>query len=309
MLWGAVGLLFLASVLRVSGFPATANGVSKGPVVISELMAGPDNPVTDEKGRPVDWFELHNQGNRPVNLLGWTVSDNPELPDKWPLPDMTLAPGQYALVYAVGAGAEPANTNASEASPLSVARANFKLSGAGGQLGLYDNTSRRFIDSSAVTYTTQLAGKSYGLCADHRSYCYLDTPTPGAANDGSAEWRGIVAPVSASPERGFYDRARAGHPVDLHAGRDDSLHVGRQCAECVERPGLRTPGRDQFDNCPASGGIPARVPALPARHTVLYLPACGRSPGPQPRGDAPNLGNASDRPSRLLGRQPGRRRL
>lgn len=206
LLWGAVALLFLASLLRVSGLPATARGVSNGPVVISELMAGPQNPVTGEKGQPVDWFELYNQSNQPVHLLGWSASDDPKTPDKWALPDITIAPGEYLLVYASGGrGAEPGDSSAAGASPPAGLHADFKLSGNGGQVGLYDNTSRRFVDASTVTYSTQLAGKSYGLCADRRGYCYLDAPSPGAANDGSAGWRGLVAPVTVNPGRGFYD--------------------------------------------------------------------------------------------------------
>ena len=66
------------------------------------MIAGADNPVLDETGQPIDWFELYNQSNRTVNLLGWSATDNPDAPNKWPLPDVDIAPGEYLLVLASG---------------------------------------------------------------------------------------------------------------------------------------------------------------------------------------------------------------
>jgi hypothetical protein len=201
-LWGIAGLLLAASIVRVSGWPASAQGLGRSPVVISELMAGPQDLVVDEQGRSVDWFELYNRSTRTVNLLGWSASDDSEAPDKWRLPDLDLAPGEYLLVQAAGIdGTAAAQRDGQEG----VLRAGFRLAGSGGQLALYDNTSRRFIDAGAVSYPPQAPGMSYGLCDDAQAYCYLDAPSPGSGNEGGASWLGIAAPVTAAPGRGFFD--------------------------------------------------------------------------------------------------------
>jgi hypothetical protein len=209
LLWGIAGLLFLASLARVSGWPYPSSGASRSAVVISELMAAPLGLVQDGDEQSADWFELYNQSNRTVNLLGWSLTDDPAVPDKWRLPDVHLAPGEYLTITASGqdrveaVNHDGAGANSVPSQPLAL-HTSFKLAGTGGQLALFDNTSRRFLDASIVAYPPQVPGKSYGLCADNSGYCYLDAPSPGMSNSESTGWRGMAAPVSASPQRGFY---------------------------------------------------------------------------------------------------------
>ncbi len=43
-----------------------------------------------------EWFELHNYGLAPVNLTGWTISD--EDGDSDPLPSISLASGETIVI-------------------------------------------------------------------------------------------------------------------------------------------------------------------------------------------------------------------
>lgn len=70
-------------------------------VYISE--AAPGNTVFyDEDEDNEDWLELHNPGPQAVDLTGWTLTDDPANPDKWPLPDYELVAGEYLRIWASG---------------------------------------------------------------------------------------------------------------------------------------------------------------------------------------------------------------
>jgi len=71
-------------------------------VTINEV--GPSNTalLEDEFGDTPDWIELYNRGGAPVNLKGCGLTDKAGKPGKWTFGDVTLAPGQYLVVFASG---------------------------------------------------------------------------------------------------------------------------------------------------------------------------------------------------------------
>ena len=86
-------------------------GEFSGNVVINEFLAAnvSTNGLRDEDGDLEDWIELYNRGGTAVNLGGWSLTDDPEQPDLWVLPAVTLGPGQYLLVFASGKDRSPTN--------------------------------------------------------------------------------------------------------------------------------------------------------------------------------------------------------
>ncbi len=71
-------------------------------VRISEVLAEDRRVLADEDGDHPGWIELHNAGPEPVALEGYGLSDDPERPFRWTLPDVSLAPGGRLVVYASG---------------------------------------------------------------------------------------------------------------------------------------------------------------------------------------------------------------
>ena len=71
-------------------------------VVINEVLASNRDINADEFGSSSDWFELTNNGADSVDLGGFWVSDDPELPQKWQFPSVTLAPGEHRVVWCSG---------------------------------------------------------------------------------------------------------------------------------------------------------------------------------------------------------------
>ena len=69
-------------------------------IVINEVVASNVNGLVDEDGETPDWIELFNAGDTPVALGGWGLSDDPDEPLRWQLPELTLQPGAFLLVLA-----------------------------------------------------------------------------------------------------------------------------------------------------------------------------------------------------------------
>ncbi|MBQ4600251.1 MAG: lamin tail domain-containing protein [Oscillospiraceae bacterium] len=74
-------------------------------VVISEVQTVNRSAITDSSGKLCDWVELYNAGTTAAVLDGAFLSDDPEDHIKWQIPSLTLAPGEYAVIKCVGAGA------------------------------------------------------------------------------------------------------------------------------------------------------------------------------------------------------------
>lgn len=76
---------------------------STGTVVINEFLASNQETVADQDGEFNDWIELTNTSAETIDLSGWYLSDNADLPAKWAFPNgVFLDPGSYLVVWADG---------------------------------------------------------------------------------------------------------------------------------------------------------------------------------------------------------------
>ncbi len=172
-------------------------GAAAGDVIINEFAAGNVSGLPDENGEPHDWIELYNRGTNAVNLLGWSLTDDRDVPAKWTFPSRALAPGQFLVVFAsekdrrAPAGANPFHTN-------------FKLNPFGEYLALFNAESPRLaVSEFAPAFPEQRNNYSFGLDATN-AWRYFQTPTPGAANGASAV-AGLAPLPHFSVERGLFD--------------------------------------------------------------------------------------------------------
>ena len=100
-----------------------------GAVRITEIMASNRTAVSDENGRFPDWVELHNTSSEPVDITGWSLTDDMNRLVRFTFPEMSLQPGEYVLVYCDD---DLKNT------PGFPFHAPFKLSAQGEQILLFD---------------------------------------------------------------------------------------------------------------------------------------------------------------------------
>ncbi len=127
--------------------------------------------IADENGEYDDWIEIYNGDENEVWLGDKFMTDDLQVPDKWAMPDMTLAPGGFVLVWADG---QP------EQGPL---HANFKLSKNGESIGIYDSEATDFFPLDTIVYGPQLVDTSYGRLPDGAGLWKLfEDPTPGYTN-------------------------------------------------------------------------------------------------------------------------------
>ena len=143
---------------------------------INEWMASNAHTAVDPAdGKFHDWFELYNSSALIADLSGFFFTNDPTNQTRWVVPPGTFVPPLGFLLVWADNGLT--STNPSDAGVL---HANFKLSKAGGVIGLFGSDGSR-IDS--VTYGPQEADVSQGRWPDGSdSVGSMTLPTPGAPN-------------------------------------------------------------------------------------------------------------------------------
>ncbi len=118
-------------------------------LVINEIMASNSTTKTDEFGEYEDWIEIHNLSSTVVPINNLFLSDNPDEPQKWQLPNTILNPGQYIVIWA--------DNDTEQGSH----HANFKLDKDGEFLGIFDRKSNNYAPIDTLTFPAQESDVSY----------------------------------------------------------------------------------------------------------------------------------------------------
>jgi hypothetical protein len=118
-------------------------------VVINEFLALNTNGIGDEDDDRSDWIELRNTDPEPVNVGGWFLADSEE---QWQLPSVTIAAGDYLLVFASGKDRAVAGQEL---------HTNFNLSSDGERLALLMPDGTTVVDEFNP-FPPQVADVSYG---------------------------------------------------------------------------------------------------------------------------------------------------
>jgi hypothetical protein len=121
--------------------------------VISEFMADNNATAVDEDGAFSDWVEIHNPTAAPVSLNDWYLTDSALDLQKWRFPNVTLAPGEFRLVWASGKNRRFPNQ------PL---HANFSLSAGGEYLALVRPDGVTVKQQYSPEYPSQAGDEAYG---------------------------------------------------------------------------------------------------------------------------------------------------
>ncbi len=180
------GLIFTKS--------AFADDISDSPpLFLNEIMASNALTITDEDGDYSDWIEIYYDGDEPISLRWFGLSDDPEDRFQWLFPDTTIHPGEFLLIWASGkdrsVAGEPLHTN-------------FRINKSGEPVflshpitGLLDQIEARYIPTDI----------SVGRVPDgYGEWFYFNDPTPMEPNI-SEPYTGITGEVAFSHEAGFYD--------------------------------------------------------------------------------------------------------
>jgi hypothetical protein len=162
--------------------------VSSPLLFINEFMASNVNTILDEYGEDEDWIEIYNGENEAINLNGMFLTDDLNRPQRWMLPDMILKAGEFLLIWADG------DTNQG---PL---HANFKLSAAGEQIGLFASAAMGNFPIDILSFGPQTTDISYGRYPDGGpEWRFFSKPTPGKSNVVPGNLLPIISDISHTP--------------------------------------------------------------------------------------------------------------
>ena len=138
-----------------------------------------------------DWVELKNCSDEPVNLADYYLTDSLNDPCQFPLPEKTLQPGEFYIVFCSG----DVSLSTSHCT-----HAPFAISAEGEALYLFSSdgslSDRMFIHDTPY-------GGSYGRLSEGSGFYYFDRPSPEKENREG--YRSIAALPEAGVPQGVYN--------------------------------------------------------------------------------------------------------
>jgi hypothetical protein len=161
------GLFTAFSSALAMSRPATANDL-----IVSEILTANSRTLQDEDGAYPDWIEIHNRGSTPVNLDGWSLTDNPANLRKWRFPAMELPAGGFLVVFASEKNRRTAGSEL---------HTNFRLESAGEYLALVAPGGTQVVSGYAPKFPRQIEDVSYGLPMQTTSTVLLAAGAPARA--------------------------------------------------------------------------------------------------------------------------------
>ncbi len=139
-------------------------------LVITEFMAENDNVLADDTGDFEDWIEIYNAGTNAVNLLGWSLTDNPNNLAKWRFPATNIAVNGYVVVFA---------SNKDRRIPGRTLHTNFRLDNTGEYLALVKPDGLTIVSAIAPRYPQQASDISYGIATVPSTVTLVSSGSPG----------------------------------------------------------------------------------------------------------------------------------
>ncbi len=158
-------------------------------LMISEVMSANLSYLPGAYKTTADWLELYNPTNETLTLSDYCITDNADLLSKYRLPEQTLEPGGYCVIF------------------LSKDDENL-LKGYGVvPIGLSSQGDRLYLTKDGTVLDTCLVPElatdcSYGRGAGSAEMSHLEHPTPGEANASAMALSGM--PTVNMPQ-GVYD--------------------------------------------------------------------------------------------------------
>ena len=168
--------------------------IQSQPLYINEVMSKNDTTLADSDGDFTGWLEIYNGESLPVNLNGYTLSDNGDLPAKWSFGNVEILANNFLLVFASDKDRNDSSDNL---------HTNFKIKSAGESLLLSDPNGE-LIDSIYTGIIPPDISRGRKPDGSEEWYFFLES-TPGGANfsEGLDSIVTLAPPIFSQGE-GFY---------------------------------------------------------------------------------------------------------
>jgi len=166
---------FYTIILAMAMFSFIGVKSTVAQLYINEFMASNDTALAGPQGDYPDWIEIYNAYAAQIDLSGYFMADDLndtsamfEIPSTYP--DSVTVPAHGYILFYANKGQES-----------SVLNLDFKLSGGGEQVGLWNHV-HQVLDS--ITYGEQTTDISYGRYPDAgATWEFMPNFTPGSSND------------------------------------------------------------------------------------------------------------------------------
>lgn len=185
--------------------PMGVHDISINEILIDGYYVTYANSKSTNSERPYDadlgsWIEIYNRSDSPVDLTGFSLTDNERKPRKWVFPDGTSIAGKgYLVLQMEGSLPREGQSEKDVTADQRKYLLNFDLTATGETLLLYD-AEGTMIDRVIVPESRSCV--SYGRDASG-AWKLFDKPTEGGAND--ANGRGIYCEAAtADTHSGIY---------------------------------------------------------------------------------------------------------
>ena len=207
-------LLLLFALCGISYAHAQDN---KG-LIINEIMQSNVECIMDDIHEfPDSWVELYNASDAEVNLKDYQISNKNKVKKAWQLPDMTIAPKGYVIIYCDKEGKEDNRLHP-----------DFRLeSGKGCTVYLFKDKGAEPVDSLPADMKKMPAPDiAYGRETDGADkWGYQLTPTPGAANCGKTTKNILGAPVFSEKGRATSSKEAINLELSLPEGAPEGAYI------------------------------------------------------------------------------------
>lgn len=142
-----------------------SSNINLNEIIINEAMSSNTAYTQDAQGDYDDWIELYNASGRQLELCGWYLSDDRSNLNKYQIPDTSIQPNNYLVIWADEDGSDRG------------LHANFKISKSGENIYFGDGTT--ILDS--IVIPTIKENHSYGRC--NNSSLEFSMPSIGRMNN------------------------------------------------------------------------------------------------------------------------------
>ncbi|HRE74617.1 MAG TPA: CotH kinase family protein [Flavobacteriales bacterium] len=241
---------------------------AKSQVRIEEAAIFNLGTFTDEDGDAEDWIELRNMTASPVNLAGYMLSDNLNLPQKWIMPNVTIPANGFLIVFASGKD---------RSGP--VLHTNFSIS-PGEVITLYHPSAGLL---SSLVLPNVPHPYTYGR-ENNGNPAILTPASPGAPNPTNGYW-GILGAPGFQTTGGYYS-----NPVQVSIGHYDTSSIIRYTTDGSE-PTLLSPVYTGPITLGFTNGQANRWSTIPSNPSLNYPQGSYDSLRAQTRGWVPPYGN------------------
>ena len=194
-----------------AGIAAYEKSVLPTGLRISEVMSSNSKYLRSSYGSACDWVELYNSSDKAISLAGWFLSDDPEMPREAALPAVSVAPGEYFVIFLCK---NPEGLKGGyPIVPIGLASAGDKL---------YLSDENGVVDQ--VILPALEANTSYGRASGKDGFSLLAEPTPCAANSAAAK---VTEPPVAETKQGVYNGVAS---LDVVLKSDGVIYYTTDCS-------------------------------------------------------------------------------